>query len=55
MIIKIDDGYCEWTFVLENTEDKSINDIVEFITKNSDVVVANSYLSVSAKEKVLNG
>ena len=46
-LIKVDDGFVEWAFELEGSDEYSIQDIVDVICKNTNLqVVKPAQLSV---------
>ena len=45
-IVKVDDGFVEWRFELDGSDEYSIKDIINFICENTNSSVKSAQLSV---------
>ena len=53
--IKVDDGFCEWTYTLEGSGEYSIADLLECITENTKLHIYKRYLSKTLEDKIRDG
>ena len=44
-IVKVDDGFVEWRFELDGSDEYSIKDIINFICENTNSSVKSAQLS----------